>query len=167
MKKQNKYKIHLLVGLAVLVLIFALGYLYTYSKNLSLNKSQGSTTRADEKFAQEQPKDTNSSSEANAKQTEDSTKKVFLSNITADTQRVYFGNSLTGISTGECKLSISQNGINKKEVKGKVELITSYYSCSGMVVAKSDLPIGILQAVITVTTSDQNVASDEVKYENK
>ena len=167
MKKQNKYKIHLLSGLAVVVLILTLGYLYIYSKNLSLNESQKSTARADEKFTQEQPKDTKPSSEGSAKPIEDSTKKVFLSNITADSQRVYFGNSLSGITTGECKLSVSQNGINKKEVKGRVELITSYYSCNSMVIAKSDLPMGILQAVITVTTNNQSIASNEVRYENK
>ncbi len=149
------------------MLIIALGFLYISNQKYFQNEALESNASANEKNTQEQPKDTKAKPESNLKPPADSSKKAYLENITSDAQRIYFGNSLMGIKTGDCKLTVSQNGVNIKEVKGKVELVTSYYSCSGMVLAKSDLFVGTLQAVIVVTTDNEDVVSNEVSYDNK
>ena len=91
---------------------------------------------------------------------------VTIDNIFSDSINIYTGTTLTGISSGVCRLQVKQ-GDTIITKNGQVELLTSYYGCTNMRIAKSEIKKGKLTMIIIINSGDAQIASNEKEYDNQ
>lgn len=138
-KKLNTKKIAIIIAVALLmgVVIFGIYKYYTMSKDnnsVSSNQPQASdktlpdSTPVVDNSKPSEPTPTNSSNTALG---------LSVTGISQDSNYIYFGTIVEGTTKGECTLIASRKGQSNIETSSQITIITSYYSCGNLRLAKS------------------------------
>ena len=138
-KKLNTKKIAIIVAVALLlgVVIFGIYKYFTMSKDNN-SGSNNQPQVSDKTLPDSSPVVDNSKpSEPPSNASTNATLSLTVTGINQDSNYIYFGTIVEGASKGECNLVASRKGQSNIETSSQITIITSYYSCGNLRVAKS------------------------------
>lgn len=146
----KQIKILTISAISIIILALVVGGVYFY-----LNKKNQPVANQSNKLEEIVP-----IAEKNDKQKQDgsvaspaiqaTSGQLSVDGVNKDSSNYYFNTSLSGINKGSCLLTLDQSGKITK-INGEVELVTSYYSCSGMHLPISSLSKGKVSTTLVVT----------------
>lgn len=155
MKKLPRRNKIIFVGLAVIVVIITVAGFVLLKKSRQ-NSNKSNTLEAIIPPSEKNDKQLSDGSVASPPQPAKSGGSIDILGFTKDSTNYYFNINVSGITKGDCSLTVTQ--ANKSvSSKGKVELVTSYYSCSNMKIPITSLSQGKSEITVIISSDGKTI----------
>ena len=161
---RNKNRKLIIIGIISIVIFISIGFFVWFKQ--TRNTSNGNTLQAIIPPSEKNDKQLPDGSASSPPKPNTNTGIISITGVTKDNSNYYFSIGLSGINKGDCILTVTQNS-KSASVQGKVELVTSYYSCSNMKLPISSFSPGKANVNVIITVDGKVVqnSSEELNLE--